>query len=166
MASADTIRNLTEVPTPNDNASGLANATNKMLAAMRHLVFDKDDTSKEGYTAAANGYTSNSTSESTHKSHASRLSNHNRAKSCERSNFRRQEDNTTEKNPCRHCKKYGRHNHQPNVPAEKCFWNKKWKGFHPRYVFKALNTRFNDRDTFALDLGGYESSGGESYKSA
>ena len=74
-------------------------------------------------------------------------------------------ENIAENSPRKHCKKHERRNHHPTINSDKCFWNKTWKGYRPRYVCKALNTRFKERDTFAPDLGGYESSGGESYES-
>ena len=87
LAAVDTVRNLTEAPTP--NTDGLANAATKMSTAMRRLVFDKDDTSEEGYAAVAGGYTSDATSELTPKSRVSCATTHTRGKARGRSNFRR-----------------------------------------------------------------------------
>lgn len=59
------------------------------------------------------------------------------------------------KNKCKHCKKYREFAAQHD--AERCFYNKKYKGWRPSKVCKELGIRFKHRSKFASDMGGYPS---------
>ena len=61
------------------------------------------------------------------------------------------------KNNCPHCKKFNQHRLHPNVSKEKCFWNKKYKGYHPRTVCDELEIKFKSQSKFTAELGGYTS---------
>ena len=71
------------------------------------------------------------------------------------------EEQTAANNPCTYCKRNGCRNRHPNVPPEQCFWNKKWKGFRPRYVCRAINLPYQEREAFVAEFGGYVSSDGD-----
>ena len=111
--------------------------------------------SKEGTAAAATeGYESDSSKESRPSRSKSRASATARDRS--KSHGLRNEQ-TAANNPCKHCKKAGRRNRHPNIAEETCFYNKKYKGFRPKYVCKVLDVRYCPREKFSEALGGYAS---------
>ena len=136
-------------PAPNDASNGQANAASDAMAHVRRLIFEDSDCDEitsddEGTAASATG-----------NSRSSRSRTRDRNKPRERSKSRG-DDFTAENNPCKYCKRHKRRNRHPQVPAEQCFWNKKWKGFRPRYCCKVLGTRFRPREDFSAKLGGYD----------
>ena len=58
------------------------------------------------------------------------------------------------KNNCPHCKKFNRRRPHPNVPKEKCFWNKKYKGWRPSTVCNELEIDFKPQRKFTAKLEG------------
>ena len=153
LAAADGVRNLMRAPTPSSVPAGQANHAKESHVAK--LLFD-DDTSEEASAATGGGYNSDSSGESSRDRQKARgragrsKSRHGRSKS--RGGGTEQ---TADNNPCRYCKRHGRRNRHPQVPAEQCFWNKKWKGFRPRYACKAMDLKFRGREKFSEELGGY-----------
>ncbi|KAL7526575.1 hypothetical protein ACHAWF_001828, partial [Thalassiosira exigua] len=128
----------------------------------RKLVFDDDDDGTsldetEGTVASSGGYDSSSSEDTKatgRKSCGGRASKRDaeKAKSRARSSSRRREkDYTAENNPCKHCHKYKRVNRHPKVTEDECFFNKKYKGFRPRYVYKAMKRKFYPRSDFESD---------------
>ena len=65
------------------------------------------------------------------------------------------------KKNCPHCKKFNRRRSHPNLPKEKCFWNKKYKGYRPRTVCDKLEIDFKPQSKFTAKLGGYTSEDSE-----
>jgi len=55
------------------------------------------------------------------------------------------------KNKCKHCKE----------EEEKCFYNKKYKGWRPSKICKELDIKFKRRHEYSLDMGGFVSSTSE-----
>jgi len=159
LAAADAVRDLMAAPAPTTNNNlGQANAAGDAMSHVRRLIFDDDSTVG---TAAAAGYESDSSAESDRKSRASRSSNTDKAKQRGRSKSKARAEQTAATNPCKYCKRNGRRNRHPNVPPEQCFWNKKWKGFRPRYVCRAINLPYQEREAFVAEFGGYVSDDGE-----
>ena len=158
LAAADTVHDLMAAPAPaTNNNPGQANAAGDTLSHVRRLIFDDDSTVG---TAATVGYESDSSAESGRKSRAGRSNNKDKARG--RSKSKARAEQTAASNPCKYCKRNGRRNRHPNVPPEKCFWNKKWKGFRPRYVCRAINLPYQEREAFEPEFGGYVSSDGDS----
>ncbi len=64
-----------------------------------------------------------------------------------------------ETNKCKHCKKHRQYaaKHDP----EKCFYNKKYKGWRPSAICEELEIPFKRRSTFSSDTGGFVSSAEE-----
>jgi hypothetical protein len=60
------------------------------------------------------------------------------------------------KNNCPHCKKFNQRRPHPNVPKDKCFWDKNYKGWHPRMVCDKLEVEFKPHSKFTAELGGYQ----------
>ena len=150
LRKADTIRNLKAATAPDAEVNGLANSV------VRKLLFD-DESTEEGTAAASEGYSSDSSAESDPKSKSSKASRRDKSRSRSRSSSRRSEDQTADNNPCKHCRKHGRRNRHPKVSSSKCFWNKKYKGYRPKYVCTQLKIRYKGREEFPEDLGGYPS---------
>ena len=129
---------------------------------MRKLFLD-DESSEDGTAATAGaGYSSNSSEETAAtakgSNKAARRDKSKAAKARGRSSSRRpSEEQTAESNPCKYCRKHGRHLRHPKVLSSKCFWNKKYKGFCPSYVCKMLKLRFKPHADFPAALGGYPS---------
>jgi hypothetical protein len=44
---------------------------------------------------------------------------------------------------------------------EKCFYNKKYKGWHPSKICKELDIKFKRRHEYSSDMGGFVSSASE-----
>ena len=159
LRKADTIRNHKLAPAPatedDTKSAGLADSVTRKL-------FLDDESSEDGTAATGAGYSSDSsdataaTAKGSNK--AARRDKSKAAKARGRSSSRRpSEEQTAESNPCKHCRKHGRHLRHPKVSSSKCFWNKKYKGFHPLYVCKKLKLRFKQRADFPAALGGYPS---------
>ena len=68
------------------------------------------------------------------------------------------------KKKCKHCKEErpytGKHD------AEKCFYNKKYKGWRPSKICKELGVTFKCQHEFSLDMGGFASSASEDSSSS
>ena len=62
-------------------------------------------------------------------------------------------------NKCKHCKEEcpytGKHE------EEKCFHNKKYKGWRPSKICKAMDIKFKRRQEYSSDMGGFASSASE-----
>ena len=152
-------------PAPGEQDSpGYANVVTRLL------FDDGCDTSKDGTAAAVTaGYASNSSNESAGKLRAGRSTKLSKsAKSSKsgsrsnRSSSRRRKEAKWEDIPCKHCRKFKRHNVHPGVPSAKCFLNKKYKGFCPRYACKKMDLPYKSRGNFSADMGGYTEAGGYS----
>ena len=156
LAAADGVRNLMRAPAPSTAPTGHANHVAKESHVAK-LLFG-DDTSDEGTAATATGgYNSDSSGESTRDNRQKARVRAGRSKSRHSRSKSRNSgtEQTAENNPCRHCKQHGRRNCHPQVPAEQCFWNKKWKVFRPRYACKAMDLKLCGRENFSSELGGY-----------
>ena len=152
----------TTTPDPNNknNTNNLLGVTHSAdtMSHVCHLIFDDDSTVG---TVAAMGYSSDSSGESHRKPRASRASTRDKAKGHNRSKSRLREAQTAKNNPYKYCKQNRHRNCHPNVSSSQCYWNKKWQGFHPRYVCRALDMPCQEQEVFSAELGGYNLSGGE-----
>ena len=48
-------------------------------------------------------------------------------------------------NPCPHCKKYKRRLQHPHVSSNDCFWNKKYKGWRPKWICDEMEICYTPR---------------------
>jgi hypothetical protein len=151
LNSADSVHTLKEAPPP-----ASANAVRSVLESMRTYVTNTttayaDDGDESNYTESAYGATSDGDS-------TIRSSRHRRKKSNNKDKTKDDkvgaDKKTKKKNDCPHCKKYGNRRPHPKTPHEKCFWNKEWKGWHPRPVCDELEVTFKQRSKFSAKLGG------------
>ena len=166
LASADSVRDHLAAPGPVAlQAEGQPHQANAATAAttashVRRLVYGSSSDKDNGTAASATGSSSDSTAygrssrtRPPSRRHGERTSE--RGSSRHRSHSRSAE-HTADNNPCKHCKKHGRRNRHPGVAEERCFWNKKWKGFRPRYCCTAMDVKFKSRARFSAKLGGYD----------
>jgi hypothetical protein len=54
-------------------------------------------------------------------------------------------------NPCPHCKKFKRRSRHPNKDNNECFWNKKYKGWRPKWVCEEMEMKYVPRHKFDAD---------------
>ena len=59
------------------------------------------------------------------------------------------------KNKCPHYKKFGQKNPHPNIPFDKCRWNRKWKGYRNQYQCAEMELPYKPRWKFTPELGGF-----------
>jgi hypothetical protein len=44
----------------------------------------------------------------------------------------------------------------PRINEDKCFWNKKYKGYRAKWIFDEIELKYKPRHRFAADMGGYQ----------
>ena len=128
----DGVRNMMAAPAPGATL-GRAVALNNAMLHVQHLVLE-EDTRKDGTVASIVGYRSNLLEKTTHPACScskKRGNNRERSKLLDRC-----QEQTSENNPCKHCRKWKRRSRHPQVNEDWCFWDKTWKGFRPRYCCK------------------------------
>jgi len=85
-------------------------------------------------------------------------SGHSKHRSKSRGRSKSTEDRTV-KNKCKHCKE-----ERPYAgihEEDKCFYNKKYKGWRPSKICKELGIKFKRRQEYSSDMGGFASSTSE-----
>jgi hypothetical protein len=122
---------------------------------------------KEQAFAAAESESDTSAERNRHKKSSGRRDNDRRQDRSQSSNrgyrsqSRRRDNDDKPKNKCPYCKKY-----RPRVcgthDADKCFYNKAYKGYRPLQVCGEIGMMFKKCDKFPKELGGYSNSEGES----
>ena len=156
LAAADGVRDLTLAPAP--SAAGATGHASHAAAAVdahtaRRLVFDEDNTTDESeWTHASATTDGHETASSVESTRASKK----KARGRERRDKQRADraDQTVENNPCKYCRKYKRTARHPHLPEERCYFNKKWKGWRPQYVCAAIKIKFRKKYKFPVALGG------------
>jgi len=133
LVAAKAVCDIMVPPTPTNNKCnnmlGQDHILSFTMTHVCHLVFHDDITVG---TATVVGDKSDSSGESDRKSHACRSGNRQKLKSLDYSKSDSREEQTAANNLCKYCKRHGRRNHHPNVPAEQYFWNKKLTGIQLR----------------------------------
>jgi hypothetical protein len=158
-AAADRIQTLREALAHRKDEANLVGVVSEQLAALQcafddykesaYLVDEDSSKSKKQEskkkkkdTKSRHGCGGNSESKSS--KHRSQLRG--RSKSTDR----------RKKNKCKHCKDAclyaGKHD------VDKCFYNKKYKGWRPSKICKELGVTFKHRHEFMSDMGGFTSS--------
>ena len=163
LAAADAVRQLDDAPEPNNE--GNANAVDGASSYVRRL-FDDESSYADSGTAAAATYDSDSSNESAERRgrdrRARKKKGGGRIKSTkppprgrDSSRSGKSTDETADNNPCKHCKKHGRHKRHPHTEVARCFWNKKWGGWRPDYACRKMGMAFRPREEFSPEMGGY-----------
>jgi len=135
LAKADS--SLKDAPPP---GTATANSVADIIEQLKTMTgdvlreqYNKDDTVSDYDTESAYGATTDNSRIETKSRKSKRNKSGRKAKDKDKADSK--EKKTTTKNNCPHCKKFNQRRPHPNVPTEKCFWNKKYKGYPPeRYV--------------------------------
>ena len=45
----------------------------------------------------------------------------------------------------------------PTIPGDRCFWNKKFKGYRAKWICDEMEITYTPRHKFTADMGGYPS---------
>ena len=158
LAKADSMRTLKDAPEPITATVNSVVDIIKQLKTMTGNIlrdcydkYNKDNTLSD-YDTAYGATTDNSSTDT--KSHKTQRS-HKGHKAKEADDSTKTKEKKKKKNNCPHCKKFNRCRPHPNVPKDKCFWNKKYKGWRPRMVCDKLEVKFKPRSKFTAKLGGY-----------
>jgi hypothetical protein len=117
----------------------------------RYDKYNKDGTLSDYDTAYGATTDDWSTNTKSHKTQRSRKG----CKAKEADDLTKTKEKKKKKNNCPHCKKFNRCCPHPNVPKDKCFRNKKYKGWRPRTVCDKLEVEFKPRSKFTAKLGEY-----------
>jgi hypothetical protein len=163
LAAADSVRVLREAPEPDNEA---ANAVSNELSLLQQMMQEAQDYEEQAFAAAESD--SDTSAERNRRKKSSRRRDNDRHRNRSRSSNRRYRSQSRRrdiedkpKNKCPHCKKY-----RPRVwgthEADKCFYNKAYKGYRPLQVCGEIGMVFKKRDKFPKELGGYSDSEGES----
>jgi hypothetical protein len=127
LASADGVRKLTDAPTPCGHASAVTDQVSLLARLLHQQTPESDVDVTEGASAALSDIKS-SHNKSCHGRCGGGVecnnTHHGGQGQCSRSCHL--------PNSCPHCKKFARRKPHPNIPDDKCFWNKKFEGFHAK----------------------------------
>ena len=154
LAKADTVRTLKDAPTPGTaTPNSVADTTEQQKTMTGYFLqeqYDKDNTVSD-YDTAYGATTDNSSTYT--KSPKSRRN----WKGCKAKDADESDDKEKIKknNECPYRKKFNLCRPHPSEPKDKCFWNKKYKGWRPRTVCNELEIDFKPRSKFTAKLGGY-----------
>jgi hypothetical protein len=149
-AAADRVRDLTEAPGPTNEQANHVGALTTQLQALQRIYDDFE----ESAFAADDASSRKSTKKKKKKKE------HNRGRSVSSSHRgRSQSRDNRAKNKCKHCKSERKYaaKHDP----DKCFYNKKYKGWRPSAICELLGIPFKRRSQFSADMGGFASSAEE-----
>lgn len=158
LAGADGVRKLNDAPAP----TGTANAVSNQVSLLTQLLQQQHDASDTEHTEAASAVQTDSDSSTKHNNrHRDRGRDNDRnnrrggrrggQRGTPRSNSRHPP------NPCQHCKKFARRKPHPKTPEDRCFWNKRYKGYRGKWICDEMEIAYVPRHKFAADMGGYPS---------
>jgi hypothetical protein len=153
LTAADNVRNLADAPRPNSNNSpGQANAVDAAMEHVWRLVFDDKYSDNETLaTAAAASSQGGYESDRSGRSSASKARGKKSKTTGRKPTKAPAEVHTAKNNTCKYCRRHGRRNRHPTVNGAQCFYNKKYKGWRPRYVCRKLDMKYHDREYFMSD---------------
>jgi hypothetical protein len=158
LAKADSVWTFKDAPAPGTATANSVADTIKQLKTMtgyilcdRYDKYNEDDTMSDYNTA----YGATTHSSSTDTKRCETRHSHKGCKAKEADDSTNTKEKKKKKNDCPHYKKFNRHRPHPNVPKDKCFWNKKYKGWRPRTICDKLEVEFKPCSKFTAKLGGY-----------
>eukprot|EP00804_Cyclotella_cryptica_P000999 CCRYP_012348-RA/>CCRYP_012348-RA protein AED:0.11 eAED:0.11 QI:0/0/0/1/1/1/3/0/1327 len=158
LAGADGVRKLNDAPAP----TGTANAVSNQVSLLTQLLQQQHDASNTEHTKAASAVQTDSDSSTKHNNRQ-----RDRGRDNERNNRRggrrggqrgtQRSNSRHPPNPCPHCKKFARRKPHPKTPEDRCFWNKRYKGYRGKWICDEMEMVYVPRHKFAADMGGYPS---------
>eukprot|EP00804_Cyclotella_cryptica_P030326 CCRYP_011862-RA/>CCRYP_011862-RA protein AED:0.33 eAED:0.33 QI:0/0/0/1/0.66/0.75/4/0/887 len=156
LAGADGVHKLNDAPAP----TGTANAVSNQVSLLTQLLQQQHDASDTDHTEAASAVQTDSDSSTKHNNRQ-----HDRGRDNERNNRRgsrrggqrgtQRSNSRHPPNPCPHCKKFARRKPHPKTPEDRCFWNKRYKGYRGKWICNEMELAYVPRHKFAADMGGY-----------
>lgn len=157
LAGADGVRKLHDAPAPLGTAHAVSDHVSLLSQLLQQQTVESDTDASEY--ASAVQHDSDSSANTPRKesrrgrgAHGDRHPNHRRQDRRERSRSRHHPPN-----PCLHCKKFARRKPHPNIPGDRCFWNKKFKGYRAKWICDEMEITYTPRHKFTADMGGYPS---------
>jgi hypothetical protein len=158
LAGANGMRKLNDAPAP----TGTANAVSNQVSLLTQLLQQQHDASDTEHTEAASAVQTDSDSSTKHNNR-----HRDRGRDNERNNRRggrrggqrgtQRSNSRHPPNPCPHCKKFARRKPHPKTPEDRCFWNKRYKGYRGKWICDEMEIAYVPRHKFAADMGGYPS---------
>jgi hypothetical protein len=159
-AAADRVRVLCEAPAPSDEQANQVGAFGGQLAALQRAF---DDYEESAFSVDEDSGRSKSKKRKKKKKDDESSSGRSKHRSKSRGRSKSTEDRKV-KNKCKHCKEErpyaGKHE------EEKCFYNKKYKGWRPSKICKQLDIKCKRRNEYSSDMGGFASSASEESSSS
>jgi hypothetical protein len=158
LAKANSVWTLKDAPAPSTaTANSVVDTIEQLKTMTGDILCDPYDKYDEGNTVSdydtAYGATTDNSSTNT-KSHKTQRSRKGR-KAKKADDLTKTKEKKRKKNNRHHCKKFNQRHPHPNVPKDKCFWNKNYKGWRPRTVWDELEVKFKPCSKFTAKLGGY-----------
>ena len=150
LAAADTIRILTEAPEPTPES---ANAVADSVSLLTEMMQASHDYEESAFAAQSDS----ESSKEQRKQRSGRTSNRNRRNRSKSRDSRNSGGSKSINKDCPHCTKYKRRKKHPNVPNDKCFWNKAYKGYRAKWICDEMELKYAGRHKFSSDMGGYPS---------
>jgi hypothetical protein len=151
LAAADAVRNLNDAPAPTTES---ANAVADSVSLLTQMLQANQEYEESAFAAQSDSDSSSGGRRSKSKSNRNTRGGRGRSRSRDsRGNSSKQSINKD----CPHCTEYKRRKKHPNVPNEQCFWNKKYKGFRPKWICDEMDVKYAGRHKFSSDMGGYPS---------
>jgi hypothetical protein len=156
LAAADTIRVLTEAPEPTTES---ANAVADSVSLLTQMMQASQDYEESAFAAQSDSDSSNEGRKGRNKKATGGTRNrNNRSKSRD---SRTSGSSKSVNKDCPHCTKYKRRRKHPNVPNDRCFWNKEYKGYRAKWICDEMDLKYAGRHKFLSDMGGYPSDSDE-----
>jgi hypothetical protein len=154
-AAADRVRVLREAPAPSDEQANQVGAFGGQLAALRRAF---DNYKESAFSVDEDSSRSKTKKKKKKKKDDESSSGRSKHRSKSRGCSKLTEDQKVKKK-CKHCKEErpytGKHE------EEKCFYNKKYKGWCPSKICKELDIKFKRHHEYSSDMGGFASSASE-----
>jgi hypothetical protein len=154
-AAADHVRVLREAPAPSDEQANQVGAFGGQLAALQCAF---DDYKESAFSVDEDSGRSKTKKKKKKKKDDENKRGRNKHRSKSRGRSKSTDDQKV-KNKCQHCKEKrpyaGKHE------EEKCFYNKKYKGWRPSKICKELDIKFKRRHEYTTNMGGFASSASE-----
>lgn len=149
LAAADAVRTLSDAPEPSNES---ANSVAESVSLLQQMMQANDN-----YEESAFAVQSDSDSSGGHR--ARKKASKDRRSSRGRSKSRDSRSSSSNKinKDCPHCTEYKRRKKHPGVPNDRCFWNKKYKGFRAKWICDEMDMKYVPRHKFSADMGGYRS---------
>ena len=165
FSTADRVRDLRDAPEPKEGTALKVQEMTEQLRQLQSAMSDFGEYEESALSAAE----SDSSKEKRRKKKTKKESRRDSGRGRSRSKSRDRYGEKKPRNECKHCKKHRRRAIAHD--ANRCFWNKEWKGYRPKEICEELGIKYKSKSAFTPQLGGFRrsrsySSGSDSGSSA